>query len=75
MLQLNVLARYMKILIDIGKGGGTPMGECSIGKISKSHSSRFPKNTFSGVSHINFLAINVKWTKWSQHLTYIVALL
>ena len=51
------------------------MAECNIGKISESHSSRFPKNTFSGVFHINFLAINIKWTKWSQHLSFIVALL
>ena len=42
------------------------MIECN-GKISKTHSPRCPKNTFSEVFHIKFFAINIKWTKRSQH--------
>ena len=43
------------------------MIECNIGKISKTHSPRCRKNTFSEVFQIKFFAINIKWTKWSQH--------
>ena len=36
MLQLNVVARSMKILVDIGGWkGGYPMNECDIGKYQK----------------------------------------
>ena len=43
------------------------MIECNIGKISKTRSPRCRKNTFSEVFQIKFFAINIKWTKWSQH--------
>ena len=43
------------------------MIESNIGKISKTHSPRSPKNTFWEVFQIKFFAINIKWTKWSQH--------
>ena len=43
------------------------MVECNIGKISKTHSPRCRKNTFSEVFQIKLFAINIKWTKWSQH--------
>ena len=44
------------------------MIECKNGKISKTPSLRFPKNTFSEVFHNKFFAINIKLTKWSQNL-------
>ena len=40
------------------------MTECNTGEISKTHSPRCHKNTFS---EVKFFAINIKWTKWSQH--------
>ena len=43
------------------------MTECNIEETSKTHSPKCCKNTFSEVFQIKFFAINIKWTKWSQH--------
>ena len=60
-LHLNVAAKYE----NFNGYWGTPIIECSTGKISKTNSPRCPKNTFSEVFRIKFFAFNVKWIKWS----------
>ena len=47
--------------------GVPPWLRATLGKCQKP-TPRFLKNIFSEVFHSKFLAINIKWTKWGQHL-------